>query len=387
MIWNRNSIGGPLGSRRSRLFALPRLLALAWGGLYLIIGASAQASLLVYEPFNYASGTVSGSGVLLSGQNGGVGMTGTWNVATTGSPGTNSATVYTQGTSSLVNSSAGVVNSYVGVVANLPTSGGYMGSKGLSGTAVTTDHLKAWRALDPSVTAAFTDGATTWLSYVSVRAFNSNAAAPKLAIGAAELLEDRGHIAAGEAIGFGGGLGSNAGSNTSKLFGQMWDQAVDGVGNFQNYDPTGLQALNSASTTPVPATDYFAWDTTSFGAINILIAKITWHDSTPDIISYAKFAETDSLTEANFNAIAKSSSTWATQRNLNQSQFDTISLEGARYFVDELRLGTTFNDVVGVVPVPEPGTITLAVLATGLIVPWALRYRGKGRDTSSHLLP
>lgn len=343
----------------------------------LAIVNSTQASLLVYEPFNYTTGTVSGTGVLLSGQGGALGTTGTW--STTGSNGTVGPTVYVQGTSSHVNSSAGVVNPYVGATANLPTSGGYMGPKGQDGTAVTTDHIRAWIGIDPSVTATFTDGTTTWFSYVAVRAFNANVSAPKLAIGADTLNEDRGFQASGQAIGFGGGTGANAGSNTTKLFGQFWDKNPAGSGTtFFDFDPTGVQTVNSASTTPVSAADSFAFDL--FGIEDIMIAKISWHDGSPDVISYAKFSESDTLTEANFNAIAKSSSTWGTQRDLDQSQFDTLSFEGARYFADEVRIGTTFGDAIGAVAAPEPSSALLALFGLSAFIPALIRRHRKSRS-------
>jgi hypothetical protein len=346
-----------------------------------------RAALLVYEPFNYASG----GPVALSGQAGGGGMTGTWSTTSTGvSP----ISVYNQGTSSGVHLNTGVDNPYVGTVSNLTTSGGYMGpAASLSGgTTTTTDHMYASRALAPSVTATFTAGSTTWFSFVSVRAFNLNASGPKFAIGASDFTTsstNRGQTAGGEAIGIGGGLGASAGSNTNKVFGQFWDENVTGSGSFQNYDPTGLQTVNSAATVPVvvtapvlitdPAQQGFTWDTTA-GAPNIVIGKIVWSDSGPDVLSFARFLQADgALTESMFNSTAFSSSTWPSQRNVDQSQFDTISIAGARFFIDELRIATTFTDVIsGTSVVPEPSVVLLSAMGLGVV------FRRR-RNPASHL--
>jgi hypothetical protein len=333
-----------------------------------------RATLLVYEPFNYPSGTTSGTGVLLNGQSGGTGMTGSWATVNTGTA--NSVTNYLQPNLSGVNLNTGVANTFNGTVANLPTSGGYFGSIGLGGTANTTDHIYAYRTLDPSVTATFTAGSTTWFSFVSARAFNANATGPKLAIGAGRLsTSDRGQTALGEAIGAGGGLGTNAGSNTSKVYGQFWDQAVAGTGTFQTYDATGSNPLNNSSTTPLntdPAISpwqAFTWASdsgTGQPIANIVIGKIQWNDGTPDVLTVARFLPTSgTLTEALFNSSAlPSSTTWAVQPDLDQSKFNTISIAGGRYFADEFRIATTFDEVVGVSIVPEPSL--LAVLGAGL---------------------
>lgn len=349
----------------------------------LLMPGVSRATLLVYESFNYATGTTSGSGVLLNGQSGGVGMTGAWTTVNTGTA--NSVTNYLQPNLSGVNLNTGVANTFNGTVTNLPTSGGYFGSIGLGGTANTTDHIYAYRSLDPSVTATFTAGSTTWFSFVSARAFNANATGPKFAIGAGRLsTTDRGQSAQGEAIGAGGGLGSNQGSNTLKVYGQFWDQAVAGTGTYQTYDATGSNPLNSSSTTPLntdPAISpwqAFTWasdSSTSQPIANIVIGKIQWNDGTPDVITVARFLPTSgTLTEALFDASAlPSSTTWPVQPNLDQSTFNTISFAGARYFADEIRIATTFNEVVGVAPVPEPSM--LGLFGTGVAAMVCLRRR------------
>jgi len=345
----------------------------------------ATAALLLYEPFGYSTGTASGTGVLLSGQNGGTGFAAgsSWSTSNTGTA--NSVTVYQQGNLSGVNLSTGVANTFDGLVSNLPTSGGYFGSVGLGGTANTTDHMFAWRTIDPSVTATFLDGTSTWMSYVSARAFNLNASSPKLAIGAGRLQGDRGYQAAGEAIGMGGGVGSNTGSNTLKVYGQFWDNIT--TATFDNYDPTGKQTGTGTSSTAVQVpTQAFSWATdsaTSQPIANIVIAKMTWSDSGPDILKVARFVPSDGpLSEAMFDAIALSSATWPIQPSLAQSTFNTISIAGARYFADEFRIATTFAEVVGAA-VPEPSQGISLLAGGGACLLGLARRRGCRKSAAS----
>ncbi len=368
-----------------KLFTLRQAQGVSVVALGLMGGAVAQADLLVYEGFNYA--TVAPS--LLSAANGGIGMTGTWSATWTG---TAAPTIYNQGISSGVHLNTGADNPFRGVVSNVVTTGGYLGpvASAVGGTSTTTDHMYGSRALDPSVTATFVAGTTTWMSFVSTAAFNANASGPKLAIGASDFTTtpsggsattNRGLTAGGQAIGLGGGLGSNTGSNTAKVFGQFWAQSTPGTGAYQDYDPTGLQAVNSASTKPVvvlppvletdPAQQGFTWTTaiaasSIYGIPNINIAKIVWSDVGPDVISFARFFEADGeLTEAKFNAAAFSSASWAIQPNLDQTQFDTLSFTGGRFFLDELRVATDFGNVVsGTTVVPEPSGLALLTLGS-----------------------
>ena len=343
----------------------------AVAGLVLALAGSARAGILLYEPFNYTTGTASGSGVLLAGQNGGTGFAAasSWSTFNTGTA--NSVTVYQEGNLSGVNIGTGAANAFDGTVANLATSGGYFGSIGLGGTANTTDHIEVWRALDASVTATFVDGATTWFSFVSTRAYHANARSTSFAIGAGELTEDRGNNAAGEAIGAGGGNKnqSGVGSNTVAVFPEYWDQTLDSPG--ETGGSFGVRTSAGDGSVSVLTADSMYWerflpDGVTYGAPNVVVGKIEWHDgTTPDVISAVRFTQTDTLTEAAFDAaiLAQpqlSSANWSTaQPVLDQSQFDTISLGGGRFFADELRIATTFDEVVAI---PEPATMSLLVL-------------------------
>jgi len=119
----------------------------------------------------------------------------------------------------------------------------------------------------------------------------------------------------------------------------------------------------------VAAGDRFDWleldEEGYFGAVNIVIVKLEWDVEAggEDVISVVRFLETDVLSEAAFEArIAEqpslSSANWdaANKPDLDQSQFDTLTFMGLKFFVDEIRLGTTFDDVVkgGVSPEIQP---------------------------------
>jgi hypothetical protein len=57
---------------------------------------------------------------------------------------------------------------------------------------------------------------------------------------------------------------------------------------------------------------------------------------------------------------------------LDQSKFDTLSLAGGKWFVDEVRLATSFTEVTGgtLTSIPEPSSsfALLALLGLGAFV-------------------
>ena len=95
-----------------------------------------------------------------------------------------------------------------------------------------------------------------------------------------------------------------------------------------------------------------------FGAVNIVVGKIEWdaEEGGEDIFSVARFLETEEISEAAFDDLIisnpnLSSANWlANKPDLDQSQFDTLSVAGLKFFVDEIRIGTTFSDVTGAPP-------------------------------------
>ena len=157
------------------------------GILLLVFVATSRAGLLVYEGFNYP--VVPGTGTV-HGQTGGVGFAlgSRWTVINSGS--------YPQGSPTgfaICNSATGTL--WKGTVTSVPQTGNFAGSpapanisgSGLNGS--NPDHMMAQRLLDPSVTAKFTLGAVTWMSYVeaSNHSSSSNGTGGSFAIGQATL--------------------------------------------------------------------------------------------------------------------------------------------------------------------------------------------------------
>lgn len=371
--------------------------------LLLALPSAGTAQVLLYEPFDYAgAGPVNLTGTGATNTTG-FDPTSTWSTTITGST---PIKVYNQGAASGVNFSSGTANAYVGTTTYLPTSGGYAGPGGTN----TTDHMNMWRKLDPSVTSSFVAGTSTWFSFVSVRAYDANPAGIKLALGKGQLLEDRGNNATGEGIGGGGGLGSSV-LNSYKVYPQFWDSVTgspgETTGTFKNYDVGGIQSAATGGGAHVVSAPYFPYSDYTLptgqvagldsmllnnvagvqgnGAINIVVGKIDWKDgTTPDVVSVVNFWDNAPLTESAFNNLITaqpnlSSANWplASQPVLDQSKFDTLSLSGGKWFVDEVRLAKTFNEAVGIAVVPEPSL--LAALAAGLAGALGLRWRRRGR--------
>jgi hypothetical protein len=173
------------------------------------------------------------------------------------------------------------------------------------------------------------------MSYaIAATHFNNRAS---FAIGAGELKEDRGALANGQAIGIGNG--TNAG------FGAAYWKDENGSPTSCEVHSTGASfAFNAATAT----------STTPY----IVVARIEWNVAAlagKDRVSVYRFTDGNTLLESTFNSGAVSISA-----DLDQSAFDTISLQGARYQVDELRVGTTFADLLSDTggTLPEPLEIT-----------------------------
>ena len=110
----------------------------------------------------------------------------------------------------------------------------------------------------------------------------------------------------------------------------------------------------------VSAADSFVWEENdtegNFGTPNIVVGKIQWDAEAEgqDIITVVRFLEDEILSEAEFDALVAdqpnlSSANWDVDKkpDLDQSQLDVITIMGLKFFVDEIRIGTSFDDVSG----------------------------------------
>ncbi|MCK4294804.1 MAG: discoidin domain-containing protein [Planctomycetes bacterium] len=282
----------------------------------LALGTSAQASLLFYEGFDYNAGS---------------------SLAGLGTPGGGSGTWFdnSSGPHMTVRANGAPVSQlWTGI-----PSGGYPQAGGfLEGER--TDDNSGHILLATSVTSTFQDGTTTWMSFVSagtaLTGLPDNHHKPNLAVGQGELMDNRAQQANGQAIG--GGPRYNTQSSSAAY----WDDE-DNSGNFEEHRSAGTKGRISPQ--------------------QLIVIKIEW-GTTSDTVSVANFGISTPytpLTEADFNAASPVSIT--SVNNLDQSTFDTLSFHGSRSNFDEIRIGTTFDDIVtgtsvGKNPIagnPDPG--------------------------------
>ena len=297
-------------------------LAIGLGGFV----ATAQATLLVYEPFELTVGAT------LNGQSGGadsLGMTGSWTAGNTGSGifatpagfGVCDATTLTW---------------WNGTLTSMVSHGAFCGSPAPAAASPQVyngnnpDHEWAWRQLDPAVKANFTLGSTTWMSFVTAIDFknNGNGTGGEFGIGSRYFSNDtRGDsMNGGSGTSIGIGIDPIPPNTLSRYYkAASWSPGIaygTGTGTLQSYNDL---------------------------AAHICIAKIVWGDvSNPTTITVGAFPDGTVLSEAAFDALATKTTLSVT---VDPSTFDYISLGGARCNYDELRLGTTFNDAIGVVAV------------------------------------
>ena len=349
------------------------------------MAGSASASLLVYEPFVYADGW-------LTGQGGALGTTGTWTAYDTHN---GDWRIHQEGDTSGVVVDPGppvVRNMFDGTVDNLPTLGGYVGLPGPLDVGHSEDedfeigrYMDASIALDPTVTATFQSGTTTWFSYVTARGWDRNERTPHLIIGTDSTPnENRGLNLSNSGSGIGAGGGAPR-DNRTDIFPQYFK---DGE-YYHSPSPAGgtggpITSFSDSANELPDATHNMPWEEFTpggdFGPANIVVGKIEWDADTggEDIISVVRFLETDTLSEAAFDALialkpALSSANWASNKpDLDQSLFDTIDLSGTKVFVDEICFATTFEYVIGGSPdpnLPDVGAGISMITWSGKAVP------------------
>jgi hypothetical protein len=313
--------------------------------------STAQADLQVYEAFDYPSGETAN----LNGQGGselGFAPSSTWVTFVDNSATGGFVQVHQQGATTGVLLNNATTNPYTNTIAKIPISGNFVGRNADPSGA---DHMEMYRELDPGVTSTFVAGNTTWFSYVSARAYNSLARSPSFAIGSGYLHSNRGQTANGPAIGVGGitygGLpGSDSNSYGSLFYNQIWNQALGTDGNGSANFPSGPPYPTTIDGFMVGSAGYWKapspWtgtNPTTPEGVNITVGKIEWGDTT-STISSAVFYEDDTIDEVLFNT--RSAGT-AYTAPLDLTDFKYLSIGGGRFFVDELRIGTSFADVVG----------------------------------------
>lgn len=284
-----------------------------------LAAAPSQAALLFYESFTgYTAG-----GASLDGQGG-------W-----GSVGGAAMGVY-NGTSNFSSTVAG--SDWNGTLAGSATSGGNF----IGATVATATFGDI--ALASFVTDSFTDGSTTWLSFVS---YNSQAQRSRvnLAIGAAAMT--------------GAGVQGASSATTTSGGQEMAGQGI-GVGSL-NGDAVN-QASVAAYWNPNPSGNDKVTDSTNIGAGRpyLNVAKIVWGTGGGvDTISVARFTDITGLTEASFNSATKSTISFA----LDQSTFDTLSFANLSVPIDDIRIANDFaSAITGTVVIPEPASLVLLCL-------------------------
>ncbi|MBN1420532.1 MAG: hypothetical protein JXP34_17265 [Planctomycetes bacterium] len=329
--------------------------------LAIVIGlpGTVSADLLVHEPFDYEEGW-------LTGQGGALGTTGTWMANETHN---GDWRIHREGNASgiVVTADPLETNTFDGTVANLQTSGGYVGlpgpldldpPRGEDEDFEIGRNMDASIALDPAVTETFESGTTTWFSYVAVNAWDRNQECPNFMIGTdPSPSESRGSSLTNG--GSGTGTGGGPPRDDRRYFYPMFFEG----GNVHNVHGAWDGVWdNAAYTTPADGRVFWqASDDDGFGAANIVVGKIEWDadDDGQDIISLAVFGETETLSEEAFDAKIAfqpnlSTANWAEDNkpDLDQTQFDLINVAGLKFFVDEIRIATTFEEVA-----PAPGPV------------------------------
>jgi len=379
--------------------------------LTLALAGTAQASLLVYEGFNYTPG------LALSGLSGGTGFDGSSSWATLNN-GAGTVSIKPDGILSGVVMSGTTVSPYLNTYQYLADSGHYVGpSDGVANGSTAPDHMSMRRTLDSSVTATFTPGSRTYFSFTSARAFNANARAPSISIGAGYVTTasgDRGDTMAAGPNGLGGialgGITAGAGAAAGNYPGATLNGLAASIGMVgmylpQSYDTSGVRtrgsavgggAISSTAGTGPQLGDHAYWMQGGGGAssllygyssvntpvtgygdnaskINIIAGEIEWGAGAggTDLLSYYVFHDNDPLTEAAFDA---GKATWDTLTvSVDRANWNQIGIAGGRYFADEIRIATTFDEALGVTPVPEPAALSL--LALGGVVLLLVRRR------------
>jgi hypothetical protein len=274
----------------------------------------AEAELLVYEPFDYATVNDAVFG-RLTGRNGGLGFRGAWQGDDAGN-----AFVYDkQGNPpDLYNGLWGEGSpAWDGVVDNLPTLGGYVGlSDWWRDTPAGGDQLNAVRPLAKSAgEMAAKNGGVLWLSAVWHYRDNGFFAPVGIAFtsGGSFVERARDLTKSSQAIGVGNGNDIRQGElNLNPTF---WENGKESAQTFG----TNISTKSD----------------------NIIILKFEF--GATDTVSAWYFTEDQEMTEQAFNENAKSVTSMIDENLLTHLAFSSTRHANA---VDEFRIGSRFNDVI-----------------------------------------
>lgn len=311
--WKLASLKGAVayGSKSMNLIRSTSLIAFS-----VLAGmTTAHAELLVYEPFDYApiNDEVFGQ---LAGRNGGLGFSGPWQDCT-GRGNDGAAYVYDQrgNPEALYGGSwGGGKPDWDGVVDNLPTMGGYVGMSDWLGVG---DSLNSKRKLAMSAGAmAARNRGVLWLSAVWHFPEGSYFAP----VGIALTSNDSGFVERATSIsdqgnGIGTGNGKKMRDGRMRLNPVIWEN--------------GDEVAGAPGANIDPLKD------------NIVILKFEFGKT--DTVSTWYFTEDQKMTERAFNENAISVSSAIDEDTLDTLTFGTIRKGNA---VDELRIGTSFKDVI-----------------------------------------
>ena len=142
-----------------------------------------------------------------------------------------------------------------------------------------------------------------------------------------------------------------------------WMQGGGGVGTGALGSGSLLYGYSTNNITSIPSVLNGLGDNASH--VNIVVAKIQWGAGAggTDVISHYVYHDLDPLSESDF---VTGSLSWTNATPSTGTNFNYLSLGGGRYFADELRIGESFNDVIGVI-VPPAFYLSVQVANLGTI--------------------
>jgi hypothetical protein len=301
------------------------LCTLLVGGL---LACSAQAATLVYEGFaDYTEGDN-----VVDGLNGGFGFASAWEVGQQGG----NPTVYDETAATDIDGTSGGELSWDGVYSNpAVTTSPAVGSRFLGGDA-NRDRLNADRVLSQSAGDLAGADNVLWASIVWYQTGSNYGRQVGFTLGTDGLANRAVDIdGSGDGIGVGGAFNSN--------------QVTPAI--FEN----GPDVVRTTAGAP-----------TVTGA-ELVVLKFTFADGTDlDTVEAWSFAESDTISEAQFNANAISASYAIDQDTLNVL---SVSQSRGTEALDEIRLGDTFADVLetNTAVIPEPASLAMGLVGFTLI--------------------